>query len=67
MNKKMLLSIMALNGDTLASLSKVLNVSVPTLSCKINEQGTEFKQGEIVKIKNHYNLTPEQVDAIFFA
>lgn len=67
MNKKMLLSIMALNGDTLASLSKVLNVSVSTLSCKINEQGTEFKQGEIVKIKNHYNLTPEQVDAIFFA
>jgi hypothetical protein len=58
---------MVLNGDTLKTLSKVLNISEQSLSCKINEKGTEFKQGEIVKIKNHYNLTPEQVESIFFA
>lgn len=67
MNKEMLKSIMVLNGDTLESLSKVLNISVQSLSCKINEKGTEFKQSEIVKIKNHYNLTHEQVESIFFA
>jgi hypothetical protein len=67
MNKELFKSIMVLNGDTLKSLSKVLNISEQSLSCKINEKGTEFKQGEIVKIKNHYNLTPEQVESIFFA
>lgn len=67
MNKELFKSIMVLNGDTLKTLSKVLNISEQSLSCKINEKGTEFKQGEIVKIKNHYNLTPEQVESIFFA
>ncbi len=67
MNKELFKSIMVLNGDTLKTLSKVLNISEQSLSCKINEKGTEFKQGEIVKIKNHYKLTPEQVESIFFA
>lgn len=67
MNKDLFKSIMVLNGDTLKTLSKVLNISEQSLSCKINEKGTEFKQGEIVKIKNRYNLTPEQVESIFFA
>ena len=34
---------------------------------KINENGTEFRQGEIAMIKKRYNLTAEQVTAIFFA
>ena len=35
---------------------------------KLNEKdGAEFTQGEIKALKERYNLTPEEVDAIFFA
>lgn len=67
MNKDLLKSFMALHGDTNRTLADYLNISEQSLSCKINEKGTEFKQGEIVSIKDRYCLTPEQVDAIFFA
>ena len=67
MNKELLKSIMVLHGDTNNALAKVLNISEQSLSCKINEKGSEFKQGEIAKIKDHYNLSPDQVESIFFA
>ena len=58
---------MVLNGDTNATLAKHLNISEQSLSNKINERGTEFKQGEIAKIKERYNLDNDMVDRIFFA
>lgn len=67
MNKELLRSIMALHGDTYRDLAELLGISEQSISGKINEKGTEFKQGEIAKIKKRYNLTPEQVEEIFFA
>lgn len=67
MNKELLRSIMVLHGDTNKDLAEALNISEQSLSGKINEKGTEFKQGEIAKIKDRYNLSPEQVESIFFA
>ena len=67
MNKELLRSIMVLHGETNKDLADLLGISEQSVSGKINEKGTEFKQGEIAKIKDHYNLSPEQVESIFFA
>ena len=58
---------MKLHGDTNASLAKAIGISPQRLSAKINETGgAEFVQGEIEKIKDRYNLTPDEVNDIFF-
>lgn len=67
MNKELLRSIMVLHGDTNKDIADLLDISEQSVSGKINEKGTEFKQGEIAKIKDRYNLSPEQVESIFFA
>ena len=67
MNKAMLRSIMLLHGDTNADLAELLKISIQSVSDKINERGTEFKQGEIAKIKDRYNLSADQIESIFFA
>lgn len=67
MNGKLLRSIMVLNGDTNATLAEYLGISEQSVSNKINENGTEFKQGEIAMIKARYNLDSDMVDRIFFA
>jgi len=67
MNKNMFKSKMKLFGDTNATLAKAINISPQRLSAKINETGgAEFVQGEIEKIKDRYNLTPDEVNDIFF-
>lgn len=66
MNKPKLKSIMALHGDTYKDIAELLGITEQSVSGKINENGTEFKQGEITKIKDKYNLTPAELDAIFF-
>lgn len=61
-------SVMVLHGDNGGKLAKALGISPQRLSAKINEhKGAEFTQGEITKIKNRYNLTPEELEQIFFA
>ena len=67
MNSAMLRSIMVLHGDTNRDLAALLNITEQSVSAKINENGTEFKQGEIAKIKEKYNLTADQIEAIFFS
>jgi hypothetical protein len=57
---------MALHGDTNKDLAELLGISEQSVSCKINENGTEFKQGEISKIAMRYTLSPDDVVAIFF-
>ena len=57
---------MVLHGDTNSSLAELLGISLQSVSNKLNENGSEFKQGEIAKIKDRYNLTAEQVNDIFF-
>ena len=67
MNKELLRSIMVLHGDTNKTLADYLGITEQSLCNKINENGTEFKQGEIKRIKVRYNLSADQVDLIFFA
>lgn len=66
MQKELLRSIMILNGDTNKTLADYLGITEQSVSNKINENGTEFKQGEIRLIRTRYNLTSDQVDRIFF-
>lgn len=66
MNKAALRSVMVLHGDTNKDLAEYLGISEQSVSNKTNENGTEFKQGEIALIKKRYNLTAEQVEDIFF-
>lgn len=66
MNKVLLRYYMALNGDTNKDLAALLDITEQSVSSKINENGSEFKQGEIAKIRDRYKLTAEQVEAIFF-
>lgn len=67
MNSSMLRSIMVLHGDTIRDLAEYLGLTPQSTSDKINERGTEFKQGEIAMIKERYNLSADQVDDIFFS
>ena len=67
MNTKLFKSVMVLHDDTNASLVKFLGISEQSVCNKINENGTEFKQGEISKIKIRYNLDADMLDRIFFA
>lgn len=67
MNKNLLRYYMALNGDTNKELAAMLGCTEQSVSGKINEKGTEFKQGEIAKIRDRYHLSAEQIEAIFFA
>ena len=67
MNKELLRSVMVLHKETNSDLAKLLDISEASVSAKINENGTEFKQGEIAKIRTHYQLTDKQVTDIFFA
>lgn len=66
-NKKKLESVMKLFDDTGQTLAEYLGIARPTFSNKLNEtRGAEFTQGEIRMIKERYNLTAQDVDAIFF-
>lgn len=67
MNASLLRSIMVLHDDTNSTLAEFLGISVNSVCNKINERGTEFKQGEIAMIKERYHLSSDQVDAIFFS
>lgn len=66
MNGAKLRSVMVLHGDTTTDLAEYLECTPQTIYNKLKENGTEFTRPEIIKIKNRYNLTPEQVDDIFF-
>ena len=66
MNSLMLKSVMTLHSDTNKDLAKFLGLSEQSVCNKINENGTEFKLGEIRKIKDRYHLSPGEVDTIFF-
>ncbi len=66
MNKKLLRSVMILHGDTNKTLAEYLGISERSVSDKINESGTEFKQCEISLIIERYHLTAQQIKDIFF-
>ncbi len=67
MNKQLLASVLAKNGDTQSDLAKVLGLSLSRTNAKINEtDGAQFTQNEIVAIKKAYTLTAKEIDEIFF-
>ena len=59
-------SKMILNGDNGKKLADYLGISRTTLSAKMNETNAEFTQTEIMKIKEKYLLTGDEIDEIFF-
>lgn len=68
MNKNQLRSIMMLHGDNNGKLAEYLSISESRFSAKLNEtNGAEFNQGEISKIKQKYDLSADEIDAIFFS
>lgn len=66
MNAAKLKSVMFLHGDNNKILAAYLGITEQSFSNKLNEKGTEFKQGEIIKIKDRYKFSPAEVDEIFF-
>lgn len=65
MNKELLKSIMILNKDTQKDLADYLGMTQGTLSFKMTGRN-DFTRSEIKMIIDRYNLTPEQVNQIFF-
>lgn len=65
MNSNILKSKIKLNKDTQENLAKYLGITNPTLSLKINGKN-DFLRAEIQLIKQRYNLTPDEIDQIFF-
>ena len=67
MNKNKLVGTMYANGDTQETLATAIGLSTSRFNAKLNETGgAEFTQGEIRRIKKRYELTPSDIDEIFF-
>ena len=64
-NSKLLKSKMILHDDTVETLAEALDISRQTLSSKINNK-TDFWQSEIKFFVKRYELTPEEMNEIFF-
>lgn len=68
MNKRILRSKMALVGDNSASLARHLGISNSCLSAKMNcYRGSNFTQKEMASIIEKYNLSADDIAAIFFS
>lgn len=67
MNKKAFDIAKLENGDTNKDIAEYLNISEQSVSNKINENETEFKQGEIAKLIKRWKLSDERVVEIFFS
>lgn len=68
MNKALLKSKMALNGDTGNILAESLGITQGTFSRKLNSDiyDTGFNLQEVNLIRQRYDLTPEELVHIFF-
>lgn len=67
MNEKELLIEIQKHNETIGQLANYLGIETQTLERKMSDDtDSDFTMGEIKKIKEHYNLTSERVDEIFF-
>lgn len=67
MVKNKLESVMRYNGETGSDLCKFLGISRCTFSLKLNEKnGSAFTINEIKKIRDHYNISKDDLVEIFF-
>lgn len=67
MNTNLLKSYMVRHGETQEHLAVLLGITRATVNRKIQNKGADFTQGEIMAIKEHYGLSADEVDSIFFA
>ena len=65
MNRIEMKVVMMRNQDTQEKLAEALGLQVSGVNARINGK-TDFKSKEIKKIKERYNLSPEDIDALFF-
>ncbi len=65
-NKNLLKSKMALKGVLQKDLSKILDISIPSMTQKTNGN-IKFKPAEISKIKDVLSLTNDEVVEIFLS
>ena len=65
MNKNAFKSLIILKGDTQKDVADALGVTEQTVGDKLNGV-SDFKQSEIKILIDRYDLTPEQVNDIFF-
>lgn len=65
-NVRLLKSKMVLHDDTADDLAELFGVHRATVYAKMRG-ANEFIVSEIMAIKNRYNLSAEDIDAIFFA
>lgn len=67
MNENELLIEIQKHNETIKQLANYLGIETQTLERKMSDDtDSDFTMGEIKKIKEHYNLTSERVDEIFF-
>jgi len=63
-SKNLFLSKMKLYGDTQKRLATVLGISLTSVNAKINGQ-SEWRQNEMIAIRDRYHLTDEEFNHIF--
>ena len=67
MQANMLKGTLTENGMTQANAAERIGISLSRFNAKLNEtRGAEFSLGEVLALKNVLNLSPEQIDQIFF-
>lgn len=67
MNKALLMSQIVGHNDTQITVAEAMGLSLSRFNAKINErEGAEFTQGEIQFLIDRYQLTANDVKAIFF-
>ena len=65
MNKKLLKSKMALNGDNNRTIAEKIGITPASFSNKLNSK-REFTRDEMIKIRNIYGLSNMEFLLIFF-
>ena len=66
MNELEFNAMLARHGKKRDDVAKLLGVNPSTVSRKLKGD-SEFKGSEIMKIKLYFELSPEEVDIIFFS
>lgn len=67
MNANLLRGELARNGYTQAETAAAVGLSLSRFNAKLNKyNGAEFSLGEVKAFKRLFNLSPEQIDDIFF-
>ena len=67
MDETLLRVQMVKHGDTQEKLALAMGISLSRLNAKIKSNNAEFKQTEILFIKERYKLTAKEVNEIFFS